>query len=374
MSAVASLLQILFEDSSNSKGIIDSAIRWRTFCNKLNAAGVLCSENDRDTLAKLWTQHTTSRQIGNGNAALADGGPRLTFPQFRSLLEQLFAPNYRADIEQVLERADAVTRVWAANPSSVPADLTAAKRGELTECYHQLIGRIQNQRDTNTDALYVEDIGLTQLRAHFDRRPNSRKYQAARGRDIVQQLRIQQVPVSSMAKIFRGSGIRGAEPARLQRDVFGVLGRSPRPPSLRVAAGDGAKVVRVARGAVSDSRTSDEDVYQLVKVPLVDYEAFSAASNCYEAMSQLTFSAHALRCCGQSDQAVPGCTVFAYTYHDEVVRVSTVVERVRLIDCLHCHPERKVLTLCTVARVGWSLRNIRSRVPQTCWVNIAGDL
>jgi hypothetical protein len=134
MSALEVLLRNFFNQCSNSGSTIDSSLRWRKFCNKLNAAGVLCSEADRDALARLWTQHTAARRshlggIGMGGDLAAT--PDLSFPTLRRLLEQAFAPRYRADVERGLERGAAVVKVWAADRTSMPVEMTEANLRSL---------------------------------------------------------------------------------------------------------------------------------------------------------------------------------------------------------------------------------------------------
>jgi hypothetical protein len=134
MSALEVLLRNFFDQCSSAAGFIDSSLRWRKFCNKLNAAGVLCSEADRDALARLWTQHTAAR--GSHLGGIGGGGdisttPDLSFPTLRRLLEQAFAPRYRADVERGLERGAAVAKVWAADRASMPAEMTEANLRSL---------------------------------------------------------------------------------------------------------------------------------------------------------------------------------------------------------------------------------------------------
>ena len=62
------------------------------------------------------------------------------------LLEQAFAPEYRADVERALERAVAVSRVWVADMGAVPVEVTQAKlRTLVAQCVSIRVYRMDRQ-------------------------------------------------------------------------------------------------------------------------------------------------------------------------------------------------------------------------------------
>ena len=345
MSAVEALLLNLFSQCTNSVGVIDSKVRWRKFCNKLNAAGILCSENDRAALEQLWAQHTialranTAATVGNrtqqrsrssksstarsSNKLLAPAN--LNFPKFRQLIEQAFTPDFRADVERGFHRAAEIAKIWTADAATVPAELTTNKLRNLIAVFEETSQQIHNLRDTSASSFSLEEVSLGQLNDQFVRKSHCRRYQVQHGEEISRQLRIQRIPLQKMGNVLR-SASRGRVGSR---DIFGLMGTPSRRrsryepiPEWGSALPTSTRLELVQRG---------DDTFQIAIIPLHDYTAFHQASNCYAAYRQLTLSQYAIDCCGESSDVLPGVGVFAYLGITDPVRLSNVAAKVSYV-------------------------------------------